>query len=132
MTLTVKAKEKDMSARKKPQHRRRVTDQEKENVVRWERLLQTIFAGLITMLIAWIGNTTSNNVQQITQLSTNVVTMQGQMAGMISKVDNLYRSSDAARDLALRDSQISDLRDRVSDIEKQQRYGERNRLTPGR
>ena len=94
---------------------------EGDRLMKLEKHAQTIIVTLIGIAIIWLVSTTNNNKQEQLRQGDAIVTLTASVNLIASKVDTLYRTTDAARDFALRDALIADNRARTIELEKQMR-----------
>lgn len=80
-----------------------------------ERHLQSVGLAVLTALSSWMGLTLQEATVKIAALSERVAYLQERM--LVDDRDG-YSADSATRDLALRDDQIKDLRERVARLER--------------
>lgn len=86
-----------------------------EKAVSWiEKNFQNMIMAGLGALCSWMAVTTQALTVQVAEMNTKIGYMQDQIK---TGSDDRYHAADANRDLALRDSQINDLRRRVATLE---------------
>jgi hypothetical protein len=80
----------------------------------WERHVQTVVSIIIAGVVAWVGKTVQDQSVQIAEMRVEIRSLQTLATGQ-------YTAARASADLAVRDAQIADLRDRIRVLESERR-----------
>lgn len=84
-----------------------------------ERHAQTLIGTVIAALVLWVGLTMQQQSVGIAELRVEVTNLRGQVSSLQSATADRYTAARAASDLAARDREINDLRDRVRTLERE-------------
>lgn len=98
-----------------------MTDQPQSQPSALERHAQTLIGVIITGLIFWMGVTIQNQSTTLAGMRAELNGMQAQLTLYSQQTQDRYTAARAVADFQVRDQALSDLRDRVRELEQEHR-----------
>lgn len=82
-----------------------------------EKHVQTVLVGITTALLLWVGSSVSQSRTEIAVLRQEVIGLSSTIEKLEGRTSERYRSSEAIKDLQLRDNRIDSLESRIKYLE---------------
>lgn len=83
-----------------------------------ERHVQTILAGIITILLSWVGVTLTDSTSNIARLEERLVSLGREVQMLRNQLGNQYTHRDAEKDLAAIRIRLNEHQERISQLEQ--------------
>ncbi|MBB1485898.1 hypothetical protein [Oceanospirillum sediminis] len=84
-----------------------------------ERHAQTILAGVITILLSWVGVTLTDSASNIARLEERLVALGREVQMLRNQLGNQYTQRDAERDFSAIRARLNEHQNRINQLEQQ-------------
>lgn len=83
-----------------------------------ERYAHTILAGVVTILLSWVGVTLTDSASNIARLEERLVALGREVQMLRNQLNNQYTQRDAERDLSTIRARLNEYQGRINQLEQ--------------